>query len=368
MTSSMTALYREKQAAWVAALLSWFQTNKRCLPWRSCVSAYAVWVSEIMLQQTQVETVLPYYRRFMKRFPSIRSLAEAPLQDVLRSWEGLGYYARARHLKDAAESVRANHGGRLPRLAADLVRLPGIGEYTAAAIASICFGERIAVVDGNVARVMARLKAIDEDVGRTAMRRCLATELASFAPKRAPGDFNQAMMELGALVCRPRRPHCDVCPLQPRCLAYKMSAVDRFPIKSAAKKIPHREMVAAVVRRKRSVLLVRRPSNGLLGGLWEFPGGPRKPREKLACAVRRCVWQQTQLEVATVAPFRVLKHAYSHFRITLRVLECRPVSGKIKAPAGQAARWIPVCKLNEYPLPAVHRRTADALLAAPADE
>jgi A/G-specific adenine glycosylase len=257
-------------ALWADTLLNWYDANRRDLPWRRSRDPYHIWLSEIMLQQTRVETVRDYYRRFLERFPTVSALALAPEQDVLKAWEGLGYYSRARNLHKGAQAVLAQWGGRIPRTAAQLKTLPGVGAYTSGAIASIAFGERVPAVDGNVERVTARIHGIREDVGIPSVHRALVAAAVDQMPETRPGDFNQAMMELGACVCLPGTPRCDDCPLWVYCDARDAGDAQDLPIhqKPGAKRMERRAI--ALVFQNGSVL-VRRRAQRLLKGLWEFP-------------------------------------------------------------------------------------------------
>jgi len=255
-------------------LLSWFDKHKRDLPWRGQTDPYAVWISEVMLQQTQVSTVIPYYRRFLKRFPTVRALAKASLPDVLAQWKGLGYYSRARNLHRAAQELAAEHEGQLPRTAAALRQLPGFGRYTAGAVASIAFGEEAPIVDGNVARALSRVHAIDGLPGDKARETRLWAEAEALVKGPRPGTLNEALMELGATVCLPKAPLCLLCPVSAHCRALKTGRVDELPpakVRAARKRL---ELAVAVCRRRDRLLLARRPDAGLFGGLWELPTAP----------------------------------------------------------------------------------------------
>lgn len=354
---------RGKTAPWVGALLRWFAANRRPMPWRSRPTPYAVWVSEIMLQQTQVATVIPYFNRFMKRFPTLRALAAADLQAVLKMWEGLGYYSRAANLHRAAREVVSRRKGRIPRSAAELASLPGIGPYTSAAIASICSGEASPVVDGNVVRVFARLLGIARDSTKPGVRREIRVYLDGHIPARQPGDFNQAIMELGALVCRPRSPACRRCPLRRRCVALRTGRVGELPVRPAGKSIPHRDVVATVIRRGGQVLLAERPSRGLLAGLWEFPGGRAQRGKAMESEARRTAFEATGLRVRAEAKIASIPHAFSHFTMTVHAFTARIVSGRLRARPGERIRWVPVSRLGDYPLPAAASRVLRQFLS-----
>jgi len=262
-----------RSAAIARALTAWYDLVRRDLPWRRTRDPYAIWVSEIMLQQTRVDTVVPYYQRFMQRFPDARALASAPLDDVLHAWSGLGYYRRARQLHLAASEVVERHAGRVPETVTELSSLSGIGRYTAGAIASIAYDAREPLVDGNVMRVLARLYGIDEDMRAQAGQKRAWAIAAELVPETEPGRFNQALMELGATVCTPRAPSCDRCPLARTCVALREGSVDRLPRLGARRApTPVRAAAAVVVHRASGrVLLGRRPPDGLYGGMWEPP-------------------------------------------------------------------------------------------------
>src|SRR4051812_43553601 len=261
----------ERDGAIARQLAGWFAVAARDLPWRRRRDPYAVWLSEIMLQQTRVETVVPYFERFLGRFPRVEELAAAPLDDVLALWSGLGYYRRARELYACAREVTTRSGGRFPGGGGALRGLPGIGPYTAGAISSIAFGRREPLVDGNVARVFARLEGIDEPIKSSGAVKRLWERAAALVPEDRPGRFNEALMELGATVCTPRDPRCGSCPLERVCVARATGRVGELPVVEEKRKVPVVAMVAAVLRRGDLVLFARRSEGGLFGGLWEPP-------------------------------------------------------------------------------------------------
>ena len=351
-----------------ADLLAWYDAHghARALPWRGAKDPYAVWVSEVMLQQTRVETVRGRWERFLARFPTLADLAACDEQVLLKEWEGLGYYRRARNLRAAARAVVEAGAKGLPRTAAELACLPGFGPYTAAAVASIAFGEPTAVVDGNVERVLARWAAVREPV-RTARARARLADLAQalLDPGRT-GDWNQAVMDLGATVCRPRAPLCLVCPLRGTCTGYADGDAESLPLKPARAPLPHVEVAAGLVWRRGRVLIARRPSEGLLGGLWEFPGGKRRPGESLEEACVREIREETGLAVTCDRPFLAIDHAYSHFRVTLHLFHCRSDAGRPRPLACEAPRFVRPADLARYPFPRANSRALEVLLAAPA--
>ncbi len=342
-------------------LLRWYAIRHRPLPWRETSDPYAVWLSEIMLQQTQVDTALPYYRRFLERFPTVEALAAAPREEVLKLWENLGYYSRARHLHEAAVLIVERHGGQIPDRWDSLIRLPGIGRYTAGAILSIAYGLPLPAVDGNVRRVVSRLCALEEPLNDPAGARRIEALLAPLIPKRDPGLFNQALMELGALVCRPRDPACADCPLKALCRARAVGWTDRLPSRERRRAVPHREVVAAVLQGERKrLLIVRRPPAGLLGSLWKFPGGILDPGEPLAEGLRRLVRGELGVEIDVGPKIIAVKHAYTHLRITLTAFSCTFPDGR-PAPRGRTWRWASLAELDRLPFSKADRLVARAL-------
>jgi len=333
------------------SLGAWYQKNQRRLPWRSAEDPYGVWVSEVMLQQTQVKTVIPYWKRFMAAFPDIASLAAADTQSVLKLWEGLGYYRRAHHLMAAARLIVRERNGNLPSERESFRSLPGVGDYIANAVMSIAFGQPWAVVDGNVKRVLARLFRMDDPVNRPSAHARFQALADHLLDTDAPSRHNQAVMELGALVCTPRRPLCRTCPLTGYCRAFGDGMVDAYPVREKKAPIPEHVMVAGVVYKKGKILLVRRPDEGFLAGLWELPGGRCQAREKTPRACLRSVRGQTGLTVAVGDPIVRVRHAYTHFRITLEAFACHWEAGRVRLDGPTAFRWVSPRDLQTFPLP-----------------
>ncbi len=338
------------------ALLAWWDIHSRELPWRNTRDPYAIWVSEIMLQQTRVQTVIPYYLRFLKQFPTVWALAKAPEQKVLKAWEGLGYYRRARNLHAAARQLATESNGRLPPSVEGLRSLPGIGRYTAGAIASIAFDLDEPVLDGNVIRVLSRVYCCRGDVTKAATRNELWQRAEELVPPGQAGRMNQAIMDLGAMVCLPRKPHCDACPLARTCLARKKGIQEQLPVKPAAAKVPHYDIAAGIVWKRGRVLIDQRKPDALLGGLWEFPGGKQREGETPEQAAVREVAEETGLTVRPGEVLATIRHAYSHFRITLRAVECTWVSGQARAIECEQVRWVWPSQLGRYPFPKANAR------------
>jgi len=332
-------------------VLSWYAAARRDLPWRRTRSPYRIWLAEAMLQQTRVGTVIPYYARFLKRFPTLAALAEAPLDDVLAVWAGLGYYARARSLHAAAREVVRKHKGRVPRGLADLLALPGVGRYTAGAIRSIAFNLPAPILDGNVTRVLCRLVGIEANPKASATQKRLWSLAEELVPEGHARDFNQAMMELGAVVCTPKAPACGTCPASDLCEAFRLGLQGALPRMPAWKPVPHYDVGLGLVWRRRKLLIAKRPPNAMLGGLWEFPGGKREGAEPLAETVRREIKEELGLDVAVGELFVSVKHAYSHFRVTLHAFHCQCPRGRPRPVRADAVKWVRVEDLSRYPFP-----------------
>ena len=337
-----------------ASLLRWYRHNRADLPWRRDPSPYQVWLAEVMLQQTQVETVIPYYQRFLAAFPSIADLAAAPLDAVLKQWEGLGYYSRARNLHRAARRVVAEYDGALPCQVDELRKLPGIGRYTAGAIASIAFDQSAPVLDGNVIRIFTRLLDLPDDISRSVTQTKLWRIAAKWLPPQGAGEYNQALMELGQKVCRPQNPRCADCPLQTCCQAFAAGTQADRPVRGGRSPKPHYDVTAGLIRDERGRLLIaQRPLEGLLGGLWEFPGGKREGRESLPDCLRRELREELAIEVEVGQRFAVVDHAFTHFKITLHAFKCRYLGALPPYSQPQALEaldwaWVGEAQLERY--------------------
>jgi A/G-specific adenine glycosylase len=353
-------------------LLRWYHTHRRDLPWRKTRDPYRILVSEVMLQQTQVQTVIPYYRRWVKRFPSFRSLAHSPLHRVLKLWEGLGYYSRARNLHSLAKSVVKNHRSRLPSTFEELKALPGIGRYTAGAILSIAFQKPSPVVDGNVTRVFSRFFGIRQDIALPKTQARLWHLAARLVPRKNPGDYNQALMELGATLCTPRAPDCPRCLLSRNCRAKRLGIQEHLPVKKRKPATPHFHIGTGVVWHKGKILISQRPLKGLLGGLWEFPGGKQERGESLPETIRREIQEELGIIVDVGRKLVKVDHAYSHFKITLHAHDCIYRSGKVRAQGVMDWRWARPQELKKFAFPAANQPVIQKLLdttrSAPKDD
>lgn len=337
-------------------LLAWYRRNQRSLPWRETNDPFRIWISEIMLQQTQVYTVIPYYHRFLKAFPTVSSLACAPLQKVLKVWENLGYYSRAGNIHAAARMIVEKFGGQIPDNWEEIQKLPGIGQYTAGAILSIAYGQAIPAVDGNVRRILCRLFAIRKPVDDTRKQKQLQKLAASLIPAKHPGDFNQALMDLGATICKAKNPDCSRCPVADLCQARLHDLQNVLPITRKAPAIPHRQATAAVIRNSKGMLLVvQRPTTGLLASLWKLPGGFIKADEALEKNLRHSVKEELGISIRTGKYLASVNHAYTHFRITLQAYECRLLKGTPKPIGCQNWRWASLNDLKKLPLSKIDR-------------
>lgn len=385
-------------------LLKWYVQVRRDLPWRAPMGskpgcrpdAWGVLISEIMLQQTQVATVIPYYQKFINRFPTPAALAQADEHQVLRLWQGLGYYSRARNLQRAARAIVRDHGGQVPGDPAALLALPGIGRYTAGAVSSLAFGLPEPIVDGNVARVICRLEAITEDPRLPAIQKLLWQRAAEWVPNEYPGDFNSAMMELGAMVCTPRQPACLLCPLRPQCRAQARGLQDAIPLKRIAAPTPRVCRWTLCVHMGDRWLLEQRPATGRWAGLWQFvtiESPDAKPRQSLTAAEVKKRWGLSIKSSAMHHAF--IEHALTHrrYRFEVFVAEAKedtdiesilsladPASAAGKGAksgrstksgnlaglpvvpsAGPVRRWLSLDELNEYPLSRPHLKIVDLL-------
>jgi A/G-specific adenine glycosylase len=348
-----------KMTQFSARILEWYEKNARVLPWRGHPDSYAIWVSEIMLQQTRVETVIPYFERWLGQFPTITALAAASEQRVLSVWEGLGYYSRARNLHKAAKMVVTEFNGQLPYEITQLRKLPGIGRYTAAAIASIAFNQDIATLDGNLRRVFARVFDVDTPADSPAGEEILWALAQKHLPAGRAGDYNQALMDLGASVCLPRKPLCLFCPLGELCKS--RSAPENRPVLKPKATVPHRLKMAAVILQEDNVLLALRPAKGLLGGLWEFPAaevGTDSP-EALVAAIETEYW----LKVSPIDRLTEVRHAYTHFTLTESAWHCVLIQ---KTDVELPFEWVPLESLTDYPMGKVDRAIAKLLSTATA--
>jgi A/G-specific adenine glycosylase len=342
------------------SLLRWYTKQGRDLPWRKTQDSYAIWVSEIMLQQTQVRTVLPYYERWLARFPTLQSLAAAEQQEVMMLWQGLGYYARARNLHRTAQRVVADYDGQLPAQMDEILTLPGIGKTTAGGILSSAFHQPWPILDGNVKRVLARLSGLSVPTKYALSFLWKGSELL-LAPDN-PKAFNQALMDLGATVCTSKQPDCLRCPWSRFCQAHHLNLQSVIPMSEPRNPLPHKLIGVAVIWNEQGQILIdKRPQSGLLGGLWEFPGGKVEPNETLAECVVREIQEELGIAIEVLEHFMTLEHAYTHFKVTLSVHHCCHLSGHPQTLECDEVKWVTLDELDQYPFPTANQKIIAAL-------
>ncbi len=330
-------------------LLEWFDANARELPWRQNRDAYRIWVSEVMLQQTQVATVIPYFDRFLRRFPTVADLAQAEEAEVFRLWEGLGYYRRARHLHQAAKAIVNAHQGSFPQTVEQVSELPGLGRYTTHAVLSQAFDQRLPILEANSVRVLSRWFAQRADPKSSAQQKFLWQLAEDLLPTERVGDYNQALMELGALVCKPANPDCANCPLRSKCLAFALGAMEEIPAPSKRPQVTMVEELAAVVSRGEELLLVQRPDHGRWAGLWEFPHLEIESRETPNDASARLL-SSLGLQGEWIGHITTIKHSVTRFRISLAVHKVRFTGGTFHSSFYRAGKWVSLSELSQYPV------------------
>jgi A/G-specific adenine glycosylase len=339
-------------------LLAWFAENQRALPWRKEYRPYEIWISEIMLQQTQVKTMLPYFHRWMARFPDVRSVARAREEELLKHWEGLGYYSRVKNIRKTAEIIVRDHGGVFPKEHRTILSLPGIGPYTAGAISSIAFNEDRPLVDGNVERILARLFNLDKPVKERASREFIWSKANELIPAGRARQFNQALMDLGATICLPRRAACEKCPLFGHCESRRMGTVEQRPVNGRRKDIVAIEVAVGILEHRGRVLIQKRLPSGLMPNLWEFPGGKIRPGESPEQALVREFREELELVIRCGEQVASIKHNYTSFKVSLHAFTCRPAHPGQKPVLHSAveARWVPMDELDQYAFPAANRK------------
>jgi len=337
-------------------LLKWFARHQRHLPWRSRYRPYEVWISEVMLQQTQVKTMLPYYERWMAGFPDVRSVAEAPEDTVLKHWEGLGYYGRARNIQKTARILVDRWRGELPKDYESLRNLPGIGPYTASAILSLAFNEDRPVVDGNVKRVFSRVFDIARPLSSRESLRFMEETAEALLPPGKARDFNQALMELGALVCTPRSPRCVACPIQRECASRLLGVVDQRPVPSPAEVLTPLEVAVGILWCDGRIFIQKRPPGGLMPLLWEFPGGKVKEGETPEAALIRELQEELEVRVRILEKIAVVRHRYTSFRVVLHAFTCRLLDDG-RHPVLRSAvegRWVAPEEITSFAFPSAN--------------
>jgi len=336
-------------------LLHWYdQKTRGPMPWRGEKDLYRVWLSEVMLQQTQVETVIPYYQRWLQQYPTVKAVAKASQDDILKSWEGLGYYARARNFHAACQQVEKEHGGKIPETPEEFSKLKGIGSYTLAAVQSIALNRPLPAIDGNVKRVVARLKRMKEAPSKALL--AIETFLKSTISHDRPGDFNQAMMDLGATICKSTVAKCDRCPVKKFCGAFKCREVHLYPVLEEKPFKPHYKIAVGIVWKGERVLITKRKAHGLLGGLWEFPGGKIKEGETAKHCAKREVKEEVGVMVQPLSSVGTIKHVYTHFSIEMEGILCRYVRGQPKTLDCADWKWINFSNISSYAFPKANHK------------
>ena len=344
------------------ALMKWYQKHARLLPWRGSSDPYEIWISEVMLQQTRIETVIPYFEKWMSIFQDLESVSNSNEEEILRIWEGLGYYSRARNIYKTAKIIMEDYNGEFPVDEAALQRLPGIGEYISGAIMSIAYHEKVPALDGNGIRVIARLFNYQQPVNVNRNRNFLKKKLVELLPEKKPGDFNQALMDLGSVICIPSDPKCTHCPLHKYCESFKKATQNFLPVKGKKKRIPHYQVVAAIIENKiQEVLIDKRPSKGFLGGLWEFPGGKVEKKESNEEALVRELKEELGILVRPFEIFGIYKHTYTHFRVTVHTFFAKLDKGQPKPLQVEECEWVRVKELKHYPMGKVDRSISNDL-------
>ena len=338
-------------------LLHWFRKYGRDLPWRRTRDPYAIWVSEVMLQQTQVSTVIPYYLRFLKSFPTVRHLAKTDLSKVLKLWEGLGYYSRARNLHRASQIVSNHFHGKIPDNLMDLRALPGIGRSTAGAILSFAFQKEAPILDGNAKRVISRVFAVSDNLVKGKTEDLLWKISESLIPKGLSNPFNQALMDLGSMLCTPKEPGCHQCPLHRYCGGYLSGKPESYPPRTIKKRIPHRTGLSAVIHKDGKVFINQRPPSGLLGGLWEFPNWriEERQRSRLRLRLRNYIKKDMGMNFEVKEFIGTFGQTFSHFKLTLQVFSCLYLHGKTKG------KWVSIQNLHLFPMSRIHRRISEKI-------
>jgi A/G-specific adenine glycosylase len=346
------------------SLLAWFRRGRRDLPWRRTRDPYAIWVSEVMLQQTQVATVVPYYERFLRAFPDVQALAAAEEQEVLRLWEGLGYYRRARDLHRAARILAADHRAICPDDPEVWRDLPGIGRYTLGAVLSQAFDRRLPILEANSVRVLCRLLGEESDPRSGPVRRRLWQVAEQLLPRRHVGEFNQALMELGSQVCKPAAPDCAACPIRRACQAHRSRMQDRIPLRAPPPTVEEVREVALLVRRASQVLLAQRPAQGRWAGLWELPRGPVETGETPQTAARRLLPALTGVRARVGTELLSIRHGVTRFRITLTCLECVYRSGRFASDVYTRGLWLKPAELRDFPVSSPQRRLIERIVSS----
>ena len=349
---------------WPKLLTKWYVDNCRQLPWRLDASPYYTMVCEFMAQQTQINTLIPYYKRWLKQFPTVHDVAKADEDTILKAWEGLGYYSRARNLHKACKIISNEYNGNVPDTYDELIKLPGIGPYIAAAIASIAFDQPIPVVDGNVLRVVTRFLGLSDDISKQKTKDMIQQKLVPQIKTVDPSSFNQGVMELGALICTPQNPKCPNCPIKGLCYAFNYQEVDKFPVKPKKEKTPHYTVVVGIIKNDNDeYLITKRKKDQLLGGLWEFPGGKVKDKETYEGALARELKEELSILPDITTKLCSVKHAYSHFKVTIHAFMCHSNDTNIQLASADDHQWILIDSFDDFAFPKANKVIIENLIA-----
>jgi len=333
-------------------LIQWFRNEQRILPWRENQDPYRVWVSEIMLQQTRVDTVIPYFNNFLMKFPTLEALAEADEQEVLKAWEGLGYYSRARNLQNAVKEVVEEYQGVVPSEPEEIAKLKGVGPYTKGAILSIAYDKPIPAVDGNVMRVLSRILHVEEDIAKPSTKKLFEELITELISHEDPSSFNQGLMELGALVCTTKNPSCLLCPIQEQCRAFEQGIEEELPIKSSKKKQKKAPYMLLLIQNKQGeVLIEQRPSSGLLASLWQYPMVPLADVDRESAP--HWFYGEYGLTIELKETKQTIKHVFSHLIWEMEVVTAEIISGEVDH---ERARFVTLDERNDYPFPVSHQK------------
>jgi A/G-specific adenine glycosylase len=330
-------------------LIDWYENNHRKLPWRETSDPYYIWVSEVMLQQTRVDTVIPYFLNFMEKFPTVEALAQAQEEEVLKAWEGLGYYSRVRNLQRGAKVVMAQYGGQVPKDILEIKKIPGIGPYTAGAILSIAYGEAVPAVDGNVMRVFSRLFCIEDDISEGKTRTEMEKVGNMVVPEENPSFFNQGLMELGALICTPTSPKCIACPVYGQCCAARRGIQSELPIKKKKQAVKEVELEVALVWDDNKMLIMKRPGEGLLASLWAFPSAVREENWESGRSIMEVLKEEYGIRVKDIAYTFDSQHVFTHLKWKMKVYDCKLVS-KVALEYPQV-QWVALDEIGNYAIP-----------------
>jgi len=342
-------------------LLAWYDKRSLNLPWRNCNDPYKIYLSEVMLQQTQVKIVLPYYQRWINKYPTVQSVANANQEQILKQWEGLGYYGRARNFHKSCQIIAIQFNGDIPAFPEEFSKLPGVGPYILAAVMSIAFHHPLPAIDTNAIRVSSRLKMVK--LSSPADSKAIHRYLSDNIPFNRPGDFNQAIMDLGREICKSKNPACSLCPVSKFCKALVNNFVDKYPIKIKPAKKPHYNIAVGVIWNKGQILISKRRENGLLGGLWEFPGGKIEKGEDAQKCIVREVKEELGVLVQPASFLKQIKHAYTHFSITMNAYHCDYLQGTPRAIGCDNWKWITPEEIRLFPFPKANHKLFDKIIA-----